>query len=70
VDYETAQREYLGAFHSLASVAGKSDLPVSPLQGELEKLPDLNAEEMVERIVSESPTLMRQYRKLPWHKHG
>jgi cobalt-zinc-cadmium efflux system outer membrane protein len=59
VDYETAQREYLGAFHSLASVAGKSDLPVSPLQGELEKLPDLNAEEMVERIVSESPTLMR-----------
>jgi len=59
VDYETAQREYLGAFRSLASVAGKPDLLVSPLQGELEKLPDLNAEEMVERIASESPTVRR-----------
>jgi cobalt-zinc-cadmium efflux system outer membrane protein len=59
VDYEAAQRQYLSTFHSLTSFAGKSDLPVSPLQGELERLPDLNTDEMVDRLVSDSPTVRR-----------
>ena len=59
VDYEAAQRQYLVAFHTLGSVAGKTDLPVTPLQGDLDKLPDLAAEQMVDSIVSDSPTVKR-----------
>jgi outer membrane protein, heavy metal efflux system len=59
VDYATAQRNYLQAFHVLAAQAGKDDLPVSPLQGELEKTPDLNAEQMVDSVVAGSPTVRR-----------
>jgi outer membrane protein, heavy metal efflux system len=59
VDYTTAQRDYLQAFHTLAAIAGKADLPVFPLQGDLEKTPDLNAEQMVDSIVAESPTVKR-----------
>jgi outer membrane protein, heavy metal efflux system len=59
VDYESAQREYLAAFHTLASRAGKAELPVSPLQGDLEQIPDLNAEQIIDRIVSDSPSVKR-----------
>lgn len=59
VDYEGAQRRYIAAFHALASVAGKPDLPVGPLKGDLEPLPDLNANEIVQHIVSDSPTVKR-----------
>src|SRR5579863_930718 len=59
VDYVTAQRQYLQAFHTLAALAGKGDLPVNPLQGELEKTPELNAEQMVDSIVADSPTVKR-----------
>jgi outer membrane protein, heavy metal efflux system len=59
VDYVTAQRQYLQAFRTLAALAGKGDLPVSPLQGDLEKAPDLNAEQMVDSVVADSPTVKR-----------
>jgi len=59
VDYVTAQRQYLQSFHVLAALAGKGDLPVAPLQGELEKTPELNAEQMVDSIVVDSPTVKR-----------
>jgi cobalt-zinc-cadmium efflux system outer membrane protein len=59
VDYQAAQRAYLGAFHMLASMAGKTDLPVAPLQGDLEKVPDLNTDQVIEHIVSDSPTVKR-----------
>jgi outer membrane protein, heavy metal efflux system len=59
VDYATAQRQYLQAFRTLAALAGKGDLPVSPLQGDLEKAPDLNAEQLVDSIVADSPTVKR-----------
>jgi cobalt-zinc-cadmium efflux system outer membrane protein len=59
VDYVTAQRQYLQAFHILATLAGKGDLPVGPLLGELETTPDLNAEQMVDSIVADSPTVKR-----------
>jgi cobalt-zinc-cadmium efflux system outer membrane protein len=59
VDYATAQRQYLQAFRTLASLAGKGDLPVSPLRGDLEKAPDLNAEQLVDSIVADSPTVKR-----------
>ncbi len=59
VDYVTAQRQYLQAFHVLATFAGKGALPVGPLQGELETTPDLNADQMVDSIVADSPTVKR-----------
>src|ERR1700733_2310595 len=59
VDYATAQRQYLQAFRILATLAGKGELPVSPLQGDLEKAPDLNAEQIVASIVADSPTVKR-----------
>jgi outer membrane protein, heavy metal efflux system len=59
VDYVTAQRQYLQAFLTLAALAGKADLPVSPLQGELEKTPELNAEQIADSIVADSPTVKR-----------
>lgn len=59
VDYVMAQRQYLQSFRTLAAVAGKGDLPASPLQGELEKTPDLNAEQMVDSVVANSPTVKR-----------
>ena len=59
VDYVTAQRQYLQAFRTLAALAGKGDLPVGPLQGELEKTPELNAEQMADSIVADSPTVKR-----------
>lgn len=59
VDYEASQRRYLAAFHSLAAVAGKPDLLVSPLKGDLERLPNLKADEIVDHVVSFSPTAKR-----------
>ena len=59
MDYEAAQREYLAAFHTLAVRAGKSELLASPLKGDLERIPDLNAEQIVDRIVTDSPTAKR-----------
>ena len=59
VNYVTAQRQYLQAFRTIAALAGKGNLPVSPLQGELEKTPDVNAEQMVDSIVADSPTVKR-----------
>lgn len=59
VEYVTAQREYLQAFRTLAAIAGKTDLPVSPLEGDIEKTPELNAEQMVDSIVADSPTVKR-----------
>ncbi len=59
VDYVTAQRHYLQTFRTLSALAGKGELPVSPLHGELEKTPGLNAEQMVDSIVADSPTVKR-----------
>jgi cobalt-zinc-cadmium efflux system outer membrane protein len=59
VDYVTAQHQYLQSFRTLAALAGKGDLPVSPLKGELEKTPELNAEQIVNSIVADSPTIKR-----------
>jgi outer membrane protein, heavy metal efflux system len=64
IDYANAQREYLQAFRMLAAIAGKSDLPVSPLKGELEKTPDLNSEEMVNSVITNSPTIKRAQQEI------
>jgi cobalt-zinc-cadmium efflux system outer membrane protein len=64
VDYAAVQRQYLQDFHTLAALAGKGDLPVCPLQGELEKAPELNAEQMVESVFTGSPTVKRAQQEI------
>lgn len=59
VDYAKAQRDYLQAFAILAALSGEPNLTVCPLQGDLEKTPELNAAQMVETIVADSPTVKR-----------
>lgn len=59
VDYVTAQRQYLQTFRALAAIAGKNDLPVCPLEGEIEKTPVLNADQMVDDVVAYSPAVKR-----------
>ena len=59
IDYVSAQREFLGAFRRLATEAGEPALAVAPLAGELEAPPQLDAEQQVETIVAQSPTLRR-----------
>ncbi len=59
LDYSTAQRIYIQQFRSLAALAGKADLPLAPLAGDLERLPQLDTEKITEQILRESPALKR-----------
>lgn len=59
IDYADAQREYLRRFAMLAAVSNQPNLPVSPLEGDLEQVPDLNADAAVARVLAESPELRR-----------
>lgn len=59
VDYTTAQREYLQAFRSLAALVGKPELIVSPLQGQLEHPPQIDADRIADQIARDSPTVKR-----------
>jgi outer membrane protein, heavy metal efflux system len=59
VDFVAAQRRFIQDFRVLAALAGKPDLPLSPLQGSLETGPSLDAERQVESIVASSPGVKR-----------
>ena len=59
VDYVTAQMNYIQAFDTLAATAGKPDLPVSPLEGELSHWPEINPQQIIETILHDSPSLKR-----------
>jgi cobalt-zinc-cadmium efflux system outer membrane protein len=54
----TAAREnQQRVWKSLAAVVGKSDLPFSPLSGNLEDVPDVNPDEWLQKLLSESPAI-------------
>lgn len=59
VDFVRAQREYLQHFAELATEAGSHDLQPSPLKGDFEHPPEINAEEQVSEIVGQSPEVKR-----------
>ena len=59
IDYVDAQRAYLQCFHILAALAGQPDLPLAPMAGDLESVPDLNADAAVAKVLAESPSLKR-----------
>jgi cobalt-zinc-cadmium efflux system outer membrane protein len=50
-----AEQNLQASWRMLAAVAGKPDLPVARLEGDLEAIPDLNYEEWVATTLRESP---------------
>ncbi len=55
VSLRIAERNLQGSWRILAAVAGKPDLPVTNLEGDLESIPDLNYEESVATALRDSP---------------
>src|SRR5271163_1535381 len=53
----TEEQEQQRAWSVLAAVVGKPDLALAHLQGDLEKLPELNAEEILQTILRDSPAV-------------
>ena len=52
-----AQENQQRVWKSLAAVVGRPDLPFSPLSGNLEDVPDLNPEEWLQKLLTESPAV-------------
>jgi cobalt-zinc-cadmium efflux system outer membrane protein len=59
MDYTTAQRAYIQAFRGLAAIAGKPELTLSPLEGNLHQPPQIDADRVVNQIVKNSPAVKR-----------
>ncbi len=59
IDYADAQRDYLQQFAMLAALCNQPSLLVSPLAGDLERVPDLGADAAITQLVAESPTAQR-----------
>jgi cobalt-zinc-cadmium efflux system outer membrane protein len=55
VGLRVAEQNLQASWRMLAAVAGKPDLPVARLDGDLEAIPDLNYEEWVATTLRESP---------------
>src|ERR1700683_1933624 len=53
----TEEQEQRRAWSVLAAVVGKPDLALEHLQGDLEKLPKVNAEEILQTILRDSPAV-------------
>lgn len=55
LDLEAAQQDQQSVWHTLAAVVGNPDLSLSALEGNLEDLPQLDEQEWMAKILSESP---------------
>ncbi|WP_263408863.1 TolC family protein [Terriglobus tenax] len=59
VDFVRAQRAFLQEYRMLAALAGQKDMVVSPLEGDLEHPPIIDAEQQVTMLVANSPEVRR-----------
>jgi cobalt-zinc-cadmium efflux system outer membrane protein len=59
VEYMAAQRTYMQMFRGLSALVGKPDLELSPLQGGFEHPPEIAADQVVNQIVEDSPSVKR-----------
>jgi cobalt-zinc-cadmium efflux system outer membrane protein len=59
IDYTNAQRRFRQEFRRLAAVAGRPDLPLAPLAGDLARPPQIDTNQIVEQAVQESPAVKR-----------
>lgn len=64
IDFVSAQRDFIQNFRMLSAYAGREDLVVSPLAGDLQQIPTIDAEKQVETIVSFSPTVRRMQQEV------
>ena len=55
VSFRVAEQNLQAAWRLLAAVAGKPDLPIARLDGDLEAIPDLNYEEWLAMTLRDSP---------------
>jgi outer membrane protein, heavy metal efflux system len=60
-DYAIAQRALDHSFRALASAANKPDLPLTGLVGDLESLPALEENELMARLMKESPSIAKAH---------
>jgi len=59
LDFDTAQRQYIQAYHQLTAIAGEPQMPLSLLEGDLDHPPDIDADRIAQSIVQESPSVRR-----------
>lgn len=59
IGFINAQRQYLQEFRRLAVLAGRPELPLTTLAGELEQVPQIDANHIVDQIVANSPEVRR-----------
>lgn len=57
LDYTTAQRTFLQQFATLSALAGRVNLPPSPLKGNLETYPTIDAGHVVDHLIKNSPSV-------------
>jgi cobalt-zinc-cadmium efflux system outer membrane protein len=53
----SAQQDQQRAWQALRAVVGKSDLPLTTLKGDLDALPDIDAEQTLQTILRDSPSV-------------
>ena len=59
IDFVKAQREFIADFRVLSAKAGRPELPLSPLAGELDTPPDIDPSRLVTETLANSPVLKR-----------
>ena len=64
IDFVKAQRDFIADFRMLSAKAGRPELPVSPLAGELEAPPDFDPSQQVTTTLSTSPVLKQMQQQV------
>ncbi len=64
LDYNRAERTYIQEFRGLAALAGKADLALAPLAGNLDQTPQIDTGQITESILRDSPSVKRARQNL------
>ena len=59
IDFDSAQRQYIQAFRTLAAVSGVPEMALAMLDGDLESPPEIDPETTLAAILSNSPSMKR-----------
>ena len=59
LDDATAQRNFIQSFRTLAAMAGKPDLPLSPLAADFEHPPQIETDAILRQLSADSPSIKR-----------
>ncbi len=64
LEYNTVQRIYIQEFGALAALAGRADLPLAPVTGNLEQPPEIDISRISETVMHDSPSIKRARQNL------